>query len=448
MNKKILDFLNFHQPTIEQEKVLSELEVFVKSENLYDFIVLTGAAGTGKTSIVSALVGYLNHIGKKYIISAPTGRAARIISRKSSSVATTIHSLIYNTEETQDHKMIFKLKSGYNHFPAIYIIDEASMIAQKADKNDGLFLVERGLIYDLITYIKEANVNNKIIFIGDRYQLPPIGETESVALNRQFLETNFNLKGKEFHLTEVKRQADGSYILQNATDIRKAMDEKQTKHEILGKKSKNIYEASKNYVDEFKQKGNEFAIAIGVSNKANSFFNDLVREKIFGKARKMLEPGDLLMVVKNWTRNQVNLYNGDHVELMDVDWNIQEVVAGLHFVPIKIKLLFTENNLEVEDYVMLEPIITPGGRIAPELEITLRAERFRKNKVYANSKNPSDDKYVGALHLVYGHAITCNKAQGGEWEKVFINTLGVPNLKWQYTAVTRAKKGIESFGNQ
>lgn len=420
---------------------------FVEANDLFDFLILTGAAGTGKTSIISALIGYLNHIGKGYSISAPTGRAARIISRKAGSIASTVHSLIYVPKEDSSGKVVFKLKSGHNYMPIIYIIDEASMISQKVDRNEGYFLVERGLIYDLIAYIKKANVDNKIIFIGDRYQLPPIGEIDSMALNKKFLEDTFNLKGKEYHLSEVKRQADGSYVLQNANDIKKAMDEKKNTIEIAGKKSKDIYVASNNYVKNLQENGNEHSITIGVSNRANSFFNDLVREKIFGQARKMLEPGDLLMVVKNWSRNHANLYNGDHVELVSVDWNIQEVVANLHFVAVKVRLLFSENNMEIEDFAMIEPLLTPGGRIPVESELALRSERYRKNKLFATTNLQSDDKYVGALHMVYGHAITCNKAQGGEWEKVFINSWGIPNLKWQYTAVTRAKNEIESFGN-
>jgi exodeoxyribonuclease-5 len=128
-----------------------------------------------------------------------------------------------------------------------------------------------------------------------------------------------------------------------------------------------------------------------------------------------------------------------------VDWNLQEQVAGLHFVAVRIKLLFSENNLEVEDYALIESLINIGGKIPSKLENDLRKQRFIKNKIFRESQKPSDDRYVGALRLVYGNAITCNKAQGGEWKKVYINTLGIPSLKWQYTAVTRGIEGIEKF---
>jgi len=151
------------------------------------------------------------------------------------------------------------------------------------------------------------------------------------------------------------------------------------------------------------------------------------------------------MVTQNWFRNGVQLYNGDHVELLHVDWKIQEEVAGLHFVAVKIRLLFAEKETTVEDYALVESLISVGGKIEGQKENELRKQRYIKNKIFQESNMPGDDRYVGALRLMYGHAITCNKAQGGEWKKVFINTMGIPSLKWQYTAVTRGIDEIEKF---
>ena len=440
----IFNFLHFNHPTQEQEVVLKAMENFVAETDPFDFLVLCGAAGTGKTSITAALIGYLNSQDKQYKIAAPTGRAARILGRKAKTTTSTIHSMIYAPKSNAETgRVTFKLKNGYNQKPCIYIIDEASMIPKNIDKEMGLFEVEKGLIYDLIGFIKKANVNNKIIFLGDRYQLPPIGETQSFALNKDFLEQTFNLKGSSYLLTEVKRQEDGSYILENATEIRKAIDKKLDKFPIKGNINRNIYSAADKFVEGIKKDGLENAITIGVSNRANKFFNDLVRERIFGKAKKTLESGDLLMVTQNWFRNGVQLYNGDHVELISVDWNLQEQVAGLHFVAVKIKLLFSEKETIIEDLAILETLVSEGGKIEPMLENELRRQRYTKNKIFSNSNMPGDDRYVGALRLMYGHAITCNKAQGGEWKKVFINTMGIPSLKWQYTAVTRGIDEIE-----
>jgi tRNA A37 threonylcarbamoyladenosine biosynthesis protein TsaE len=444
--KTILDFLHFSHPSKQQDTVLKAMECFIDEKDPYDFLVLCGAAGTGKTSLTAALIGYLNSLDKPYKISAPTGRAARILSRKAKTTTSTIHSMIYSPKsDNETGRVTFKLKIGHNSKPTIYIIDEASMIPKDVDKEAGLFEVEKGLIYDLIGYIKKANINNKIIFLGDHYQLPPIGELQSFALNKDFLEQTFNLKGSAYLLTEVKRQEDGSYILENATEIRKAIDDKKATYPIKGIQSKNIYSAADSYVIGINNDGLENSVAIGVSHKANKFFNELVRERIFGRAKKILENGDLLMVTQNWYRNGIQLYNGDHVELLMVDWNLQEQVAGLHFVAVKVKLLFAEKETIIEDYALVDSIISIGGKIDGTKENELRRQRYTKNKIFRESNMPGDDRYVGALRLMYGHAITCNKAQGGEWKKVFINTMGIPSLKWQYTAVTRGINEIEKF---
>jgi ATP-dependent exoDNAse (exonuclease V) alpha subunit len=446
LDPSIFDFLHFSNPTEEQKNVLKSLETFVQVDNQYDFFVLRGQAGTGKTSITSALVGYLNTLEIGYKIAAPTGRAARILNRKTKSITSTIHSMIFNPKNNQESGTIeWRLKTTTNVKPMIFIIDESSMIPLKADNSSKLFISEEGLLVNLITYIKKGNVNNKILFLGDVYQLPPIGEETPFALNKEFLETRFNLKGLTFSLNEVKRQKDGSYILENATNIRKAIDQNQKSHPIEGGSNKNIYSARDKYVNNINSNGLEDSIVISVSNNANKLFNDLTRERIFGYSKKILEKGDLLMVVQNWTRNGISLYNGDHVELIEIDWNIQEKIANLHYVPIKLKLLFSENEVIIEDYLNLESIIALGGQVNPMDEKDVRKERYIKNKIFRESNLPSDDRYVGALKLTYGHAITCNKAQGGEWKKVFINTWGIPNLKWQYTAVTRAIDEIEKF---
>jgi ATP-dependent exoDNAse (exonuclease V) alpha subunit len=440
----ILNYLHFKNPTAEQEKVLLAMQDFISNE--FDFLILSGAAGTGKTSITSALIGYLNELNRTYRIAAPTGRAARIIGRKANTVTSTIHSLIYNVEVVEKSgKVIYSLKTSSSSIPTIYIIDEASMISEKKDVSNELFHVDKGMVYDLIEYIMSENTGNKIIFIGDHYQLPPINEIESVALSKQFLESTFNLKGSEFYLTEVKRQEDGSYILENATNIRKAIDDGKINHEIKGKKSDGIWSAAQTYVKDAESKGFDNQVAIGVSHRANKYFNDIVREKMFGKLRQILEPGDLLMVTQNWSRNGSNLYNGDHVQLISVDWNLQETVAGLHFVAVKVKPIFGDSSQEIEDYAIVESIVNIGGKVDPTVFNELRMNRYAKNIKFRESQKVSDDRYLGALKLMYGHAITCNKAQGGEWKKVFINTLGIPSLKWQYTAVTRGIDEIEKF---
>ena len=192
--QSILEFLHFNRPTKDQETVLKAMQEFVQEENLDDFLILCGAAGTGKTSITSALIGYLNHLDVNYRIAAPTGRAARILGRKANTSTSTIHSMIYVPKQDKDSgKVVFKLKISSNEKPTIYIIDEASMIPTQVDNNDTLFQVDKGLLFDLVSYIKTANAKNKIIFLGDQYQLPPIHEEHSYALQKEFIKTTFFL---------------------------------------------------------------------------------------------------------------------------------------------------------------------------------------------------------------------------------------------------------------
>jgi len=446
INKSIFDFLHFSNPTEEQKIVLKSLETFVGVENQYDFVVLRGQAGTGKTSITSALVGYLNEIGIGYKIAAPTGRAARILNRKTKSITSTIHSMIFNPKSNQETGTIeWKLKTSFNESPIVFIIDESSMIPVSSGSESKMFISEEGLLVNLISFIKKGNVNNKVIFLGDVYQLPPIGEETPFALDKDFLEKRFNLKGLIFSLNEVKRQKDGSYILENATNIRKAIDDNLKSYPIEGNTNKDIYSARDKYVEGINSNGLENSIVIGKTNRQNEFFNRIVRDRIYGFNKKCLEKGDLLMVIQNWNRNGVSLYNGDHVELLEIDWKIQEKICNLTYIPIKIKLLFSEEEVIIEDYLNLDSILSLAGQVNPEDDSAVRKERYIKNIIFRESNLPSDDRYVGALKLTYGHAITCNKAQGGEWKKVFINTWGIPNLKWQYTAVTRAINEIEKF---
>src|SRR5690606_36534276 len=154
---------------------------------------------------------------------------------------------------------------------------------------------------------------------------------------------------------------------------------------IKGSQNRNIYTAADKFVANIKKDGLENQVAIGVSQKANKFFNDLIRQRIFGNAKKILEQGDLLMITLNWFRNGIQLYNGDHVELLSVDWNLQEQVAGLHFLAVKIKVLFSETETIVEDYALLETILSPGGVLDGKLENELRRQRYTKNKIFRDS---------------------------------------------------------------
>lgn len=440
----ILDHLQFDCPTAQQRTSLLAMSDFVKETNNDDFFILCGAAGTGKTSITTALVGYLNANAVSYLIVAPTGRAARIIGKKSKASAGTIHSLIYNTKPNPETgAVVFERKVNPVADFSIYIIDEASMVSSIVSKQEGsLFSSSNALLADLIEFIKSGNAANKLIILGDKNQLPPINEIDSKALCAEYLRAKFNLVGSASLLTEVKRQEDGSYILKNATAIRKGIDNHSSKVPLYDVEKQNISVASDNYVREYVTNGYENTISIGATHKMNKMFNDVIRKKLFGNQSKVLQDNDLLIFTTTWRRNDFQLYSGDHVVLQEVNLNDVEEVAGLHFVPVKL-VSKTLDGIEevVEDYLLLESVLHPEG-LPLEKENKLRHDRFTKNKVYRESGSSADDRYVGAIRATYGYSITCNKAQGGEWKNVFLNSFHFPSLKYQYTAVTRAKKNL------
>lgn len=447
MEVSIIDFLHFDEPTSEQKVALSALESFSRLECGDDFFVLTGSAGTGKTSLVTALVGFLNSLEIDYRIVAPTGRAARIIGRKTNVLSSTIHSLIYDVHTDKETGLVsFSLKSSSNNDPMMFIVDEASMVPASL-KNSVNFKTPSSLLEDLIRFVKTANPNNKIFFIGDAYQLPPVGEQESFALNSEYLTTTFNFVGQAFELREVKRQEEGSYILTEATGLRNLMKEGGGVYDPSNIPSTgNIYSGAREYAYDLEREGPEYSVSIGVSNKQVRFFNDLVRERRYGNLAGSLEVGDLLLVLRNYSRNGEILNNGDQVIIEDIEWGKKEVVADLSFVPVSVRLLFCDDEaIVVRDLVLLDTLIRRNGTLAMEEEKNLIANRMAKNPNFRESQNPSDDKYVGCLRVSYGYALTAHKAQGGEWKKVFVNTYYLPSLKWTYTAITRAQEELKRF---
>ncbi|ARV12012.1 helicase [Gilvibacter sp. SZ-19] len=440
----ILDYLQFDTPTRGQKDVLLAMSDFVSSDNSDDFLILTGAAGTGKTSITTALIGYLNSKGLFYKIAAPTGRAARILGRKCKTVNSTIHSMIYNTSvNNETGEVRFVLKPNQVEDLTIFLIDEASMInSVKTRSENSLFSSNDSLLNDLIKFIKTGNKENKVIFLGDRNQLPPINESDSKALSQNFIESNFKLTGSAHHLDEVKRQEDGSYILKNATGLRRAIEEGKQHFNLSNVGRESFWNACDSYIQNFNEHGFDNVVSIGATHKMNMAFNRVVRKKIYGDKANVLEKEDLLILTQTWKRNGVNLYSGDHVIIKSIDLSSTEFVAGLKFVPVTLIYKDLEDNEEeLDDYLLIDSVIDPKG-ITREQEGKLRHERFKKNKIFRESGNPSDDRYVGAIRATYGHSITCNKAQGGEWNKVLLNSFYMPTLRYQYTAITRAKKDI------
>lgn len=442
--KAILGFLDFEQPTAEQEQALLAMADFVAPGNTEDFLILSGAAGTGKTSISKALIQYLNSEKISHHIAAPTGRAARILGKKAGAASTTIHSLIYHpVSDPNSGAIIFNLKDNTEENFTVFILDEASMISSVIVKDDlGLFISKNSLLNDLVRFAKKGNSKNKLIFLGDRNQLPPVFEEFSRALSKEYMEQTYQLTGSGYQLTEVKRQQKDSYILRNAVTIRECIDNEMPAEELRGVENLPIALAALNYAEEYKENGFEGSISIAASHNMNRVFNEWVRSILFGDRAELVVPEDLLLVTSTWKRNGKELFSGDHVIVEEINLNAIEEVAGLQFAPVKLRYKNLKNEDEIlKDYLLLECITHPKGLKADQ-ERRLRAERFKVNETYQKSGNPAEDTYVGAIRCTYGYSITCHKAQGGEWKKVYINSFFMPSLRYQYTAITRAREEL------
>jgi len=260
-----------------------------------------------------------------------------------------------------------------------------------------------------------------------------------------FLTTKYGWNGNFHLLTEVKRQEDGSYILKNATNISNAIGKGLTQYNVEAPYYAFQYAVNK-YVEDYKNLPADSCISIGCTHNSNQYFNDMVRTRLYGDKPPLIIAGDLMLVTQKWSRNGQELFNGDHVVVEEILLNQIDTIAGLSFAPIKLKSKDLSGKEHIiEDYLLLDSIQFPSGSLSQDRERAIRHERYAKNKVYRESGNPEDDKYIGAIRLAYGHSITCNKAQGGEWDKVYMNCYFIPNLKYSYTAVTRAKNTLIKY---
>lgn len=447
--KTVLEFLHFENPTQEQVDVLNAIETFVQSENEMDFMVVCGSAGTGKSSIMNAVVNYLHQQKIKVQICAPTARAARLISMKTNDIASTVHSLVFSVESQKENAQIhFGLKTNKDEDYTIFIIDEASMINSKVTRNheDELFVCNNAILDAIAHYVKGGNKNNKIIFVGDRYQLAPVGEIDSNALYPTYLKNTFTWKGTEYFLNEVKRQEDGCAILKVATSIRNAIESNKEMPNLKIPSLNNTWEAQRLYVKDLEEFGPNKVANIACTTKQNQLFNFGVRTLRYGANAMPLLKNEVLTIKRNWKRNGINLSNGDTVIIKEVDYSRKEIVAGMAFVPVLLRAKNSFNQeIEIADYLLVDCLQIGLASLGATKENRLYHERYTKNKTYRETGNIENDRYLGAIRGTYGYSITCNTAQGGEWDKVYLNTFYMPDKRWAYTGITRAKQELIKY---
>ena len=449
---KILAELQF-TPTEQQQKLISYLGHFLMSTENEKVFLLRGFAGTGKTSIISALVRAMNGLQQKSVLLAPTGRAAKVISGYSGFPAFTIHKKIYRQKSMADFQ--FQLSDNL-HQHTLFIVDEASMISNFGTDSD---FGSGRLLDDLIQYVYGGQ-GCSLLLLGDTAQLPPVGQPHSPALEIDKL-AGYGLKVYDFLLTHVVRQALESGILYNATQLRKTLaDERTNEYPAFVVDGFNDIKHlnGMDLIDEIERAYNgvgvEDTIVVTRSNKRANMYNNGIRNRVLMKEDELTN-GDLLMVTKNnyfWNKPYKEIdfiANGDILEVIRVRKHRE--IYNCRFVDLTLRSL--DYGWEIDCQVWLDLLQSESPSQANALhqklfqtvaedypEITNR--RMLVKKVYEN-------EFFNALQVKFAYAVTCHKAQGGQWKKVFIDPgmvadeqINTDFYRWIYTALTRATENV------
>ncbi|MCF8229631.1 MAG: AAA family ATPase [Bacteroidales bacterium] len=457
VSERIISLLEY-EPTAGQANAGMLLSEFLH-EHEQTLLLLKGYAGTGKTSLVSALVRFLPEIRAKSVLLAPTGRAAKVLASYSGSRAYTIHKKIYRQFTTPDGRSALALQNN----PAIntiYIVDEASMIPDNNIPEDFGFFSPRNILDDLIEYVYQGK-NNRLILIGDTAQLPPVGLDISPALDLKYLKTAYSFKYYSIELTEVVRQKKESDILNNATLIRKKLSEDSLTLPLFLKPASDVSSINGTELEEhlhtaFSRKEGEGTVIITRSNKRANIFNQEIRNRILFREEE-ISTGDLLMVVKNnyfWLPKDSKagfIANGDLAEIVRIR-KIEEI-HGFRFADISIRLIDypEENDLDVK--IIMDTILEEGASLSKTKKETLFQEILKDfDEIPEKQKKREKIKqnpYYNALEVKFAYALTCHKTQGGQWDHVFIDAPYLKDdqidkefIRWLYTAITRARQQL------
>jgi exodeoxyribonuclease-5 len=438
-------------PTRDQSECMQLLAKFM-AENTNDVIFLmTGYAGTGKTSVIASMVGTLTTLRQKSVLLAPTGRAAKVLRSYTGKEAYTIHRKIYRQKSATDGVGKFVLDRNL-HRETFFIVDEASMIPDES--SDGSLFGSGRLLDDLLEYVY-TGTDCKLILVGDVAQLPPVGSIVSPALDESVLRaTGFALE--TFELRQVIRQSEGSGILMNATAVRQQVSDGDLSIPELVLRGYNDIERLggndliERLAESYDRCGTDGAIVVVNSNNLANRYNQGIRNRVFFREEE-ISTGDIIMVVKNnyyWLKDEEKasfIANGDIAEVRRI--RRFEENYGMRFA--EMTLWFRDTELEIEAKVMLDTLMMSTPSLSPEksreLYFAVLADHpgiKSKRKQYEAVR---DDPYYNALQIKFAYAVTCHKSQGGQWERVFIDQ-GMFNrqeptidyLRWFYTALTRA----------
>lgn len=448
------------EPTADQSLALRLLSEFCLSTRSNEMFLLRGYAGTGKTTLIQTLVKTLPAYKRKTALLAPTGRAAKVMSQYTGKAAFTIHKYIYRPKKDTGGRAVFNLREnkGVN---TLYIVDEASMIS---DAGSDPSLASGSLLRDLLDFVKNG-VNCKLMLVGDVAQLPPVGSEQSPALDASYLGVHYRREAVEVEMKEVMRQVSDSQILKNATELRRKQTENdfstpkfETGQEVI--RLVEGFEVEDALNDSFREVGREGMAILVRSNKRASLYNQQIRSRILWQEDE-ISSGDFLMVVKNnyfWLPEGSKagfIANGDIIELMQI-YEYKELY-GYRFARVKIRMVDYPDEKPFETMLLLDVLNLPSPSLSWEESRGLYQKVLEDYadipQKYKRHQEVQKNPFFNALQVKFAYAITCHKAQGGQWDNIFIEQPWLPSgeidqdyLRWLYTAITRAKGKVYLIG--
>ncbi len=457
IRNNILKHLNL-TPTQDQFRFIKKFSAFLANQQGVKLFVLRGYAGTGKTTMVNTLVKSLPGLKMSSVLLAPTGRAAKVLSVYTGKRASTIHRRIYQTIDRGGGSVGFKLAKNTAK-NIVFFVDEASMINGKGQQDQAGY-EHMQLLADLIEYV-ESGEHCLLVFIGDVAQLPPVNEKVSPALSKKLLQQQFGLDSEMIEIREVLRQAEDSGILYNATKLRNQLFENQFTPQFEIDDFDDIVPITGNELSEFLEdsyarSGVDQTLLLVRSNKSANKFNQEIRQRILFREQR-IEAGDMLMVVKNnyhWIEANSKpgfIANGDALEILSV--GKLENKYGFEFADCEVRMVDYPHEKSINVKIMLDALLVESPSL-PHKEL----DKLYQNLMleYSHLKNKKaihfkikENPYYNALQVKFAYAVTCHKAQGGQWKEIYVDQgylnpdhMGVEYLRWLYTAITRANEKV------